>query len=98
MSLIASPQEQNKSPPDLEPGSPSPAMERHKQAVTTIASAVRGFFERREPYRIFHGSTNSTRPQQTGKPVVDISALRNVLQVDRATRTALVEPNVPMDK
>ncbi|KAF4988944.1 hypothetical protein FDECE_14858, partial [Fusarium decemcellulare] len=85
------------------PPSPSPergqrAMERHKKAVASIASAVRGFFERREPYRIFHGSTNSTRPQQTGKPVVDISALRNVLQVDRATRTALVEPNVPMDK
>ncbi|KAM5350510.1 hypothetical protein ACJ41O_007015 [Fusarium nematophilum] len=73
-------------------------MERHKQAVTSIASAVRGFFERREPYRIFHGSTNSTRPQQSGKPVVDISALRNVLQVDRAARTALVEPNVPMDR
>ncbi|KAM6532968.1 hypothetical protein FALCPG4_006003 [Fusarium falciforme] len=73
-------------------------MERHKQAVASIASAVRGFFERREPYRIFHGSTNSTRPQLTGKPVVDISALRNVLQVDRAARTALVEPNVPMDK
>ncbi|KAM0242260.1 hypothetical protein ACHAP5_007276 [Fusarium lateritium] len=85
--------------PNLIPNPPdgTPAMERHRQAVTSIASAVRGFFERREPYRIFHGSTNSTRPQ-TSKPVVDISALRNVLQVDRATRTALVEPNVPMDK
>ncbi|KAM0341871.1 hypothetical protein ACHAPU_009807 [Fusarium lateritium] len=93
---------QNKPPADLDPDpnlnpDGSPDMERHRQAVTSIASAVRGFFERREPYRIFHGSTNSTRPQ-TNKPVVDISALRNVLQVDRATRTALVEPNVPMDK
>lgn len=73
-------------------------MERHKKAVEAISSAVKTLFQRREPYRIFHGSTNSTRPQQSGKPVVDISALRNVLQVDTATRTALVEPNVPMDR
>ena len=38
-------------------------MDAHKQAVATIASAVRQFFARREPYRIFHGSTNSTRPR-----------------------------------
>ena len=77
-------------------------MERHKQAVTKIAAAVRGYFERSEPYRIFHGSTNSTRPRpKPGQPAarfVDISALNNVLSVDRASRTALVEPNVPMDR
>ncbi|KAK7426003.1 hypothetical protein QQZ08_007451 [Neonectria magnoliae] len=72
-------------------------MERHKQAVGAIASAVRGYFQRREPYRIAHGSTNSTRPQAHAR-AVDISALRNVLSVDRAARTALVEPNVPMDR
>lgn len=74
-------------------------MERHKQAVTKIAAAVRGYFDKREAYRIFHGSTNSTRPrpgQSAG--IVDISSLKNVLSVDRATRTALVEPNVPMDR
>ncbi|KAL6404675.1 FAD binding domain-containing protein [Ilyonectria robusta] len=76
---------------------PPPAMERHKQAVGKIAAAVRGYFERREPYRIFHGSTNSTRPQQHAR-AVDISALANVLSVDVAARTALVEPNVPMDR
>ncbi|KPM37861.1 hypothetical protein AK830_g8717 [Neonectria ditissima] len=72
-------------------------MERHKQAVVKIASAVRGYFQRREPYRISHGSTNSTRPQSHAR-AVDISALRNVLRVDAAARTALVEPNVPMDR
>ncbi|UNI18140.1 hypothetical protein JDV02_004429 [Purpureocillium takamizusanense] len=72
-------------------------MERHKQAVGKIAAAVRGFFERKEPYRIFHGSTNSTRPS-AGARVVDISALSHVVSVDRAARTALVEPNVPMDR
>ncbi|KAM3444711.1 hypothetical protein NHJ13734_001213 [Beauveria thailandica] len=73
-------------------------MERHKQAVTKIAAAVRGFFDKREPYRILHGSTNSTRPRPGQAGTVDISSLRNVLSVDRATRTALVEPNVPMDR
>ncbi|PON20403.1 delta24-sterol reductase [Trichoderma gamsii] len=74
-------------------------MERHKQAVTKIAAAVRGYFERGEAYRIFHGSTNSTRPRPgPGHRAVDISALSNVLAVDRGARTALVEPNVPMDR
>ena len=72
-------------------------MEAHKQAVGRIATAVRGFFERGEAYRIFHGSTNSTRPRPRAG-VVDISALRNVVAVDKTTRTALIEPNVPMDR
>jgi FAD/FMN-containing dehydrogenase len=72
-------------------------MERHAAAVSQIATAVRSFFTRREPYRIFHGSTNSTRPRPSVRSV-DISALRNVLSVDPARRVALVEPNVPMDR
>lgn len=75
-------------------------MERHTQTVRLIASTVRSFFERAEPYRIFHGSTNSTRPtaQKAGSRLVDISALNGVLEVDAARRIALVEPNVPMDR
>ncbi|KAI1768544.1 FAD-binding domain-containing protein [Hypoxylon sp. FL1150] len=75
-------------------------MERHKQAVRLVSATVRSLFERAEPYRIWHGSTNSTRPphQKAGARVVDISGLRNVLSVDAASRTALVEPNVPMDR
>ncbi|KHN99047.1 FAD binding domain-containing protein [Metarhizium album ARSEF 1941] len=74
-------------------------MERHTQAVAKIATAVRGLFDKKEPYRIFHGSTNSTRPRpRAGARIVDISALCNVVGVDRTTRTALVEPNVPMDR
>jgi FAD/FMN-containing dehydrogenase len=72
-------------------------MERHKAAVSTIASTVRSLFAAREPYRIFHGSTNSTRPRPSTR-TVDISMLQNVLSVDKARRVALVEPNVPMDK
>lgn len=75
-------------------------MERHRALVQGISSAVRAFYAAREPYRIFHGSTNSTRPATAkgGARAVDISALRDVLAVDRTTRRALVEPNVPMDR
>ncbi|KAK2068632.1 hypothetical protein P8C59_003264 [Phyllachora maydis] len=73
-------------------------MDRHQVAVARIAATVRGFFERKEPFRIFHGSSNSTRPAVLGAKTVDISALRNVIAVDPARRVALVEPNVPMDR
>lgn len=73
-------------------------MDKHRALVSSIASTVRSFYAAKEPYRIFHGSTNSTRPGSLNRNrVVDISALRNVLSVDTARKTALVEPNVPMD-
>ena len=56
-------------------------LERHKSSVSRIASAIRQFYERREPFRINHGPTNSTRPIRR-KNEVDISDLRNVLRVD----------------
>lgn len=72
-------------------------MERHRALVQNISKTVQAFYAAKEPYRIFHGSTNSTRPQAARSRVVDISGLRHVLSVDAASRTALVEPNVPMD-
>lgn len=69
----------------------------HEAVVARIASAVTAFYKRKEPYRIFHGSTNSTRPKQS-QNFVDISALSNVIKIDPTTKTAIVEPNVPMDK
>ena len=69
----------------------------HEELVARTSAAVKAFFSRRESFRIFHGSTNSTRPVQAG-PVIDISALSNVLKVDISSRTAVVEPNVSMDK
>lgn len=74
-------------------------MESHEAIVNTIATSVRSFYDRRAPYRIYHGSTNSTR-QSSRRPgeMVDTSKLTNVLQVDTHLKTALVEPNVPMDR
>ncbi|KAG7286112.1 hypothetical protein NEMBOFW57_008415 [Staphylotrichum longicolle] len=74
-------------------------MERHKATVSALAASVRALFATRTPYRIFHGSTNSTRPRPSAShKTLDISALRHVLAVDPARRVALVEPNVPMDR
>ncbi|KAJ6260908.1 hypothetical protein Dda_3569 [Drechslerella dactyloides] len=77
---------------------PSPARDRHTRAVQSISSAVRGFYDRNEPFRIAHGSTNCTRPATNRKNAVDTSPLSNVLHVDAGSKTALVEPNVPMDR
>lgn len=75
-------------------------MERHRALVQGVSAAIRSLYAAREPYRIFHGSTNSTRPAtaKAKTAAVDISALRNVVNVDPDRRRALVEPNVPMDR
>ena len=69
----------------------------HQDAVKLIALAVRAFYSNKESYRIFHGSTSSTRPVQKGN-TVDISTLSNVIDVNPVSKIATVEPNVPMDK
>ncbi|KAK5683696.1 hypothetical protein LTR17_027276 [Elasticomyces elasticus] len=73
------------------------ALCQHNDEVQRVATAVRSYYERHQPFRIFHGSTNSTRPIRAG-PVVDISRLSRVLCVDAAAGVVVVEPNVPMDK
>ena len=74
-------------------------MDRHKDAVAAISGRIRRFYDRREPFRIYHGSTNSTRHSSFERDkVVDTSSLTHVLHVDPERRTVLVEPNVPMDQ
>jgi delta24-sterol reductase len=74
-------------------------LEEHVTAVQEIAERVRELHSRQQPFRIFHGSSNSTRQnvlQKSGS--VDVSKLDRVLRVDVSRRLILVEPNVPMDK
>lgn len=74
-------------------------MDSHRDAVAGIASRIRQFHCRQEPFRIYHGSTNSTRQSQHRRDrVVDTSKLSHVLKVDIQKRSVLVEPNVPMDR
>jgi Delta24-sterol reductase len=73
-------------------------MDAHNAAVANIASSVRKFYVRKSPFRIYHGTTNSTRKSQFERSqLVDTSDLSNVLKIDTGNMTALVEPNVPMD-
>ncbi|KAK4209565.1 FAD-binding domain-containing protein [Rhypophila decipiens] len=73
-------------------------MDHHNEAVTKIAKRVKEFHAQGKPFRIYHGSTNTTR-RATRSPdlAIDISGLKSVLSVRKETKTALVEPNVPMD-
>ncbi|OAQ65143.1 FAD binding domain-containing protein [Pochonia chlamydosporia 170] len=74
------------------------AMEAHDAAVKTIATHVRSFYERQKAFRIYHGSTNSTRTsQRRADNTINTSSLNHVLSIDKTTMTAMVEPNVPMD-
>ncbi|EGC43910.1 FAD binding domain-containing protein [Histoplasma capsulatum var. duboisii H88] len=67
-------------------------------AAAAAAAQVRRFHANRTPFRIYHGATNSTRALAFQRDrLVDTSALNRVLSVDERARTALVEPNVPMD-
>ncbi len=73
-------------------------METHNRAVAIIAARARQLDQRNEPYRIYHGSTNTTRPSQRRRDqLIDTRNLIHVLKVDAHAKTALVEPNVPMD-
>ena len=72
---------------------------RHDEAVTMLAARVRGFYVRREQFRIYHGSTNSTRQLRFQRDkMVDTCRFTHILKIDTDKQTALVEPNVPMDK
>ncbi|KAI9843962.1 MAG: hypothetical protein M1837_006003 [Sclerophora amabilis] len=74
-------------------------MDQHKAAVDIIAANVRGFYERKEKFRIYHGSTNSTRRSSYQRDkIIDTSQLVNVLKIDPEMRTVLVEPNLSMER
>ncbi|GIZ39105.1 hypothetical protein CKM354_000249600 [Cercospora kikuchii] len=73
-------------------------METHNAAVDKISSQVRQFYEAEKPYRIYHGSTNSTRDSRRDpNSSIDTSKLNHVLDIDTTNKIATVEPNVPMD-
>ncbi len=71
---------------------------RHKIEVEAIAAQVRAFYENRKPFRIYHGSTNSTRIMSFKRDeMLDVSHLNRIITVDTDRKVAVVEPNVPMD-
>lgn len=74
-------------------------MEEHQAGVAAISQRIKSFYETKTPFRLYHGSTNSTRNYKVDKNrMIDTSKLNHVLKVDKETKTCLVEPNVPMDQ
>lgn len=74
-------------------------MEEHKRQVEHIASQVHSFHQRRETFRIYHGTTSTTRRTKlSSKNIIDTSGLDHVLEIDRERHVAVVEPNVSMFK
>lgn len=70
----------------------------HDTKVADIQAQIKRFWLREEKFRIYHGSTNSTR-NNTKDPnkLVDISRLTDVLEVNTTERYVRAEANVPMD-
>ncbi|KAL7626160.1 hypothetical protein AAE478_002930 [Parahypoxylon ruwenzoriense] len=74
-------------------------MEAHNDAVASISKRLQQFYARREPFKVYHGATNSTRTSEKNRDnTVNTSELNRVLEIDNVKKTALVEPNVSMDK
>lgn len=74
-------------------------MQEHKHRAAQMSEQVKRFWALQEPFRIYHGSTYSTRfSRRERNSVVDISLLTNTLDVSIAEKSVLVEANVFMDK
>ena len=74
-------------------------MEIHRTAVLAISSRISSFYEDKTPFRLYHGSTNSTQHRKVDRnKMVDTSGLNHVVEVDLERKTCLVEPNVAMDE
>ncbi|CAO2657141.1 Nn.00g032670.m01.CDS01 [Neocucurbitaria sp. VM-36] len=73
-------------------------MDVHKVTVDKVRSRIQHYYSTKTPFRVYHGSTNSTRHVNFDRDsIVDVSSLNHVLSIDSDRKTVLVEPNVPMD-
>lgn len=76
-------------------------MATHKKKVKKIALQIKTLRKEnnKKTIRFTHGSTNSTRVQdKSASHIIDISNLDEIISIDKKNKTAVVEPNVPMDK
>ncbi|KAG5805653.1 hypothetical protein H9Q74_004688 [Fusarium xylarioides] len=73
-------------------------MDAHKTIVAGVADRVKHFHARQQPFRLYHGSTNSTRhSNRRVDNTVDTSKLNHVIEVNKDSKTVIVEPNVSME-
>lgn len=73
-------------------------MDVHDDKVFCLSAQVRAFHKAGTAFRIHHGSTNSTRTtKRHASQAIDTSTLNQIIKIDVATKTCLVEPNVAFD-
>jgi FAD/FMN-containing dehydrogenase len=76
----------------------SKLLEEHKAAVARIQEQVKYFHDNKKQFRVYHGSTSSTRPLSfTRDSIVDTSDMDRIFPVNLETMTVQAEPKVPMD-
>jgi delta24-sterol reductase len=73
------------------------ATKAHAERVLSVLDSVKSFFQDRVAFRIFRGSSNSTRAAAQ-QQVVDISAINHLISIDETRKTAVVEPGIAMDQ
>ncbi|KAF4120056.1 Delta24-sterol reductase [Geosmithia morbida] len=74
-------------------------LEEHQEAVKRIQSQVKYFHDEKKHFRVYHGSTSSTRPVSFKRDsIVDTSDMGRLFPVDKETMTVRCEPKVPMDE
>jgi len=75
-------------------------MDCHNKNVREISERVKEFNKQKKAFRIYHGSTHTTRRStRSSNTIIDLTMMRNIVLVSTNTTpaTALVEPNVAMD-
>lgn len=74
-------------------------MEAHQTRTEALARQIKAFHERRQPFRVYHGGSNSTRRTvYDRKQVVDTSGFNHVISVNAEKLQAIAEPNVSMGR
>ena len=74
------------------------SLTQHEASVALLSSQIALLSSQNKSFRIYHGSTNSTRASvRSQSNSLDVSHLKNILSIDANARTCLVEPNVSMD-
>ncbi|PWY88239.1 hypothetical protein BO70DRAFT_350627 [Aspergillus heteromorphus CBS 117.55] len=73
-------------------------MTTHADRIASISASITQFHRTSTPFRIHHGSTNSTRQfPSTSANTISTAHLTNILSINASSKTITVEPNVPMD-
>ncbi|TAQ89213.1 hypothetical protein B7494_g2439 [Chlorociboria aeruginascens] len=72
-------------------------MDLHNSTVAALSSQISTFYASHTPFKVYHGSTNSTRIPSFNTSLISTSSLSHILSISPSTKTLILEPNVPMD-